>query len=115
MYFADLGHKRSYNQLSERLTEDDKRLVATVYALSAIGKNEKISQYIHGHWIDPEGLLGEGSKWSTGEKALLALATNIYDSNCPANIHDIFYCLDKNNTKIALETLKIRYSRDEFE
>jgi hypothetical protein len=110
MYFADLGHKRSYNQLSERLTEDDKRLVATVYALSAIGKNEKISQYIHGHWIDPEGLLGEGSKWSTGEKALLALATNIYDSNCPANVHDVFYCLDKNNTKVALETLKLRYS-----
>jgi hypothetical protein len=110
MYFADLGHKRSYNQLSERLTEDDKRLVATVYALSAIGKNEKISQYIHGHWIDPEGLLGEGSKWSTGEKALLALATNIYDSNCPANVHDVFYCLDENNTKVALETLKLRYS-----
>lgn len=110
MYFADLGHKRSYNQLSERLTEDDKRLVATVYALSAIGKNEKISQYIHGHWIDPEGLLGEGSKWSTGEKALLALATNIYDSDCPANIHDVFYCLDENNTKVALETLKLRYS-----
>jgi len=110
MYFADLGNKRSYNQLSERLTEDDKRLVATVYALSAIGKNEKISQYIHGHWIDPEGLLGEGSKWSTGEKALLALATNIYDSNCPANVHDVFYCLDENNTKVALETLKLRYS-----
>lgn len=110
MYFADLGHKRSYNQLSERLTEDDKRLVATVYALSAIGKNEMISQYIHGHWIDPEGLLGEGSKWSTGEKALLALATNIYDSNCPANVHDVFYCLDENNTKVALETLKLRYS-----
>ena len=110
MYFADLGHKRSYNQLSERLTEDDKRLVATVYALSAIGKNEMISQYIYGHWIDPEGLLEEGSKWSTGEKALLALATNIYDSNCPANVHDVFYCLDKNNTKIALETLKLRYS-----
>lgn len=115
MYFADLDHKRSYSQLSKMLTTDDKRLVAAVYALSAMGKDERIGQYIHGHWIDLEGLLEEGIKWSSGEKALLALAANIYDSDCSANVHDVFSSLDDTNTKIALETLKIRYLRDGFE
>jgi hypothetical protein len=115
VYFADLDHKRSYSQLSKMLTTDDKRLVAAVYALSAMGKDERIGQYIHGHWIDLEGLLEEGIKWSSGEKALLALAANIYDSDCSANVHDVFSSLDDTNTKIALETLKIRYLRDGFE
>ena len=109
MKFISMNHRNEYQALAGSLTEENSRLTATVYALSGIGMAHVIKPLIHGHYIDMEALITEGAKWSSGEKALLKLASNIYDSDFPATIHEVFSSLDDENTKLALETLRLRY------
>jgi hypothetical protein len=60
--------------------------------------------------IDFPALFTTAEVWSSGEKALLKLAASLFSAGTwPANIQEIFYNLDVENTQVAFQALKIRY------
>lgn len=110
MYFKNDEHKELFLALKEKTGQgNDCEYTAALYVMAAIGKPVRSSLFIRGginfsEWFD------ESSVWSSSEKALAKLAATLFNSGTwPVNIDDVFRHLDEENTRVAIEALKIRY------
>lgn len=92
---------------------NDKRWRALFHLFS---NHDKLSQFFTTQYFDMKRshvkvqLLRKASRaWSQSEKFMLSLALHCYNERNKVDLADMDY-LDANNTKLAFEALKIRYS-----
>ena len=112
MWFKSEEHSKSYADLKSRArTAGDVEYLAALYVLGAIGKN--VSEYVYPGGIRFKRLAEDSASWSSGEKALIRLAATLFNSLAwPVTVQDVFCHLDRDNARVALEALKIRYCWD---
>jgi len=110
MWFKSDEHEKSFIELMKlgRVSRD-RGYQAALYALAATGKN--VREYVSPGEIHFDELLGDAAPWSSGEKALVKLAATLFNSAAwPVTVQDIFYSLDKDNLRVAVEALMVRYA-----
>lgn len=109
MYFKNDEHRDLFLALRQRAGQgNDCEYTAALYVLSALGK--PIERFVQPGAIKFPQLKKASRAWSSSEKAMIKLAATLFNySSWPAKIGDIFYHLDKENTKVALQALEIRY------
>lgn len=110
--FKDIHHQQKYQALlSKAKGGSSTEYSAALYLLSALDHKD-ISDYVASYEINFPSLLRVSRPWSTGEKALVKLASVVFnDTSFKANLGDVFRSLDEENTRVALEALRIRYMR----
>ena len=107
-YFKTDKHREAYVDIVSTGLIRNRRLAAAAYLLTVF---PVLSAYISEGRINFEKVLDRTIVWSSGEKALIKLAAHLYDpSRWSGNIDDVFYILDEDNTRVALEALRIMYS-----
>ena len=85
----------------------DSEYATAVYVLtSSAGTWEKARPYVSGGGILFEDLLTEVD-WSSGYRALIKLAANLFNENNPANPVDLML-LDDQNFAVAMTAFQIR-------
>jgi hypothetical protein len=111
-YFTSPAHRaRFLTTMREIHKIDQSRLdseyASAVYVLtSSAGTWEKARPYVSGGGIEFEGLLAEVD-WSSGYRALLQLAANLFNENNPCSPVDLML-LDDRNFAIAMTAFQIR-------
>ena len=111
MYFKNADHKSLFEEYQVRArAEGDKEYTVLCYLLAALDK--PLLDYLRPRNINIDGIKAASRIWSSGEKALVKLAINIFtDGSGPAKVNEIFRSLDTVNVKVALEGLTIRYGQ----
>jgi len=85
-------------------------ILASLYVLAAIEK-EGLPKYVSEGSIDFASLLETSGSWSSGEKALVKLAANLFNGLAwPVSIDEVFSAPDADNFRVAVEALALRYS-----
>ena len=109
MYFKSKEHQEFFKSLIMRAGQDnDVEYSAALYVLAAIGK--EVSKYVLLGEIKFPALFRIAKVWSSSEKALLKLSATLFNAGTwSAKIGDVFYHLDNENSKVAIEAIKIRY------
>lgn len=109
MYFKNDVHKNRFLVLKAKAEQgNDCEYSSALYVLAALGK--PVEKHIQPGAIKFPQLKKASRAWSSSEKALIKLAATLFNySSWPAKIGDIFYHLDEENTKVALQALEIRY------
>lgn len=109
MYFKNADHKSLLDEYQiQANTGNDREYGSALYLLAATGK--PLGKYIRKWNIDIRGIVTASSRWSSGEKALVKLAVNVFtDGGYKAQVNEIFRQLDSDNFRAALEGLAIRY------
>lgn len=110
MFFKDEDHRKDYQILMAKAKgSNSNEYSAALYLLAAIDF-KKVAPYIASNEINFPSLIKACRSWSTGEKGLVKLASVLFnDTSYKANVGDVFRSLDGQNTRIALDALKIRY------
>ena len=109
MHFVSEAHRGRYETLSDRAQAgDDREYQSALYVLAALDKD--LEQFV-GYWkIDFPALKRASRQWSSGEKAMIKLAANLFNNTSwRANITDVFCPLGRDFTQVALEGLRLRY------
>jgi len=108
MYFKNADHKNLFSEYQAQAgTGSNREYGSALYLLAATGK--PLGKYIRNWSIDIRGITTASRGWSSGEKALVKLAVNIFCDSGKANVNEIFKRLDNDNLKVGLEGLAIRY------
>ncbi|WP_288959428.1 hypothetical protein [uncultured Aminobacterium sp.] len=111
MYFKNDNdeHKDLFLTLKEKAGQgDDCEYTAALYVIAAIGKPIRASILKSG--INFSEWFKEAEIWSSSERSLLRLAATLFNaSTWPVTIEDVFYSLDEDNVRVALQALEIRY------
>lgn len=109
MYYKNDEHKEFFLTLKEKARQgNDCEYTAALYVIAAIGKPIRVSILKSG--INFSEWFKEAEIWSSSEKALARLAAALFNaSTWPVPIGDVFRHLDKENTRVALQALEIRY------
>lgn len=110
--FKGNDHQQKYQTLMAKTKGGNStEYSAALYLLSALDHKD-ITGYVAPYEINFPALLRQSRPWSTGEKSLVKLASAVFnDTSFKANIGDVFRSLDEENTRVALEALRIRYMR----
>ncbi len=88
----------------------DKEYTAALYILAGIGK--PLSKYIRNTGIDFQALQNDADAWSSGEKALIRFAANIFGAGAVnTDIHGTLKSLDADNIEMIFSALRMRYGR----
>lgn len=111
IFLGDL-HQEAYNGLKAKTgVSNDREYCSALYVLAAVGKRE-ILRYVTKDGIGFDGLLKAAATWSSGEKALVKLAATLFNAGAwPVSVNDVFYHLDGDSARVAIEALNIRYNR----
>ena len=109
MYFKSDDHKKLFLALKQKAGQgDDCEYTAALYVLSTLGK--PILKYIQPDGIEFSSLFNDSIAWSSSERALIKLAAALFNAaRSPAYIDEVFYSLDEENTRVALQGLELRY------
>lgn len=115
VYFINKYHKSNYLRLLEIVGSDNKECSPSSYILASIGIMEEnegalatIERYYFPDRVDFEALLKDlGS--NAGNRALIKLAANLYDSANYANISDVFTALDDIYQAVAYQALLLKF------
>lgn len=115
MNFLNQNHK---NRFFEIINEDgtdlnDLNRKSLFYIISGNDELFNNRHYIYDfnkRWIVPDNL-GQVS-FSKISLALIELAYNLYNNFSSGSISNIFEVLDKDNFKLAVEGLKVRFNMD---
>lgn len=107
-YFKDNQHKKTFMDYIVRFNaHKDREYKAALYLLAATGKD--MDKYFDDGIVFID-LLETAGAWSSGERALATMAANLFNSSYyKADIDEVFYSLDADFLKIAIEALMIRY------
>lgn len=113
MNFKNDWHQELFNGLVARIgvwATKDKEYSSALFALASTEKRNML-RYADKEGIDFEKLMKDSEPWSSGERALVKLSATLFNSQAfPLTIEEIFYSLDHENIKVALEALAIRYN-----
>lgn len=93
----------------------DRERQALFYVFAGFGELVgKIDQFndFEGRMIRPEGF--EEVDLTSGSKALVELAFNLYNNHPCGTVVDLFASLDERNRRLALEAIKIRFGVGEI-
>lgn len=110
MYFKNNEHKELFLALKNKAGQgNDCEYTSALYVLAALGK--RVAIYLGSDGIDFMILLTDIAQvGSSSEQALTKLAASLFnDSTWHVPIGEIFRHLDEENTRVAIEALKIRY------
>jgi hypothetical protein len=110
MYFKTSEHQNLFNKLVRKANQEhNSEYTAAIYTLAAIGKG--VSNFVQvGGGIKFPALFKAAEAWSSGEKALLRLAATLFSAGTwPVAVDDVFYNLDQNNCRVAIQAIEIRY------
>ena len=109
MHFVSEDHRERYQALmAETFAGNDREFQAALYVMTAVDKD--FSQFVEFRTVDFPSIMKASRRWSSGEKALIKLAACLFnDTAWPVKIGDVFFHLDYENTRVALEGLRIRY------
>jgi hypothetical protein len=108
MYFRDDRHRDIFLALRQKAgVGKDCEYDSALYVLSALGKSV-IPNYIDLATIKMRALKRVAAPWSSSEKALVNLAAALFGAG-KADLSDVFWHLDEENTRVALQALEIRY------
>lgn len=115
MKFFNQNHKNRFNEIISRDGTDlnDFNRKSLFYIISGNDELFNNRHYIYDfdkRWIVPDSL--EQINFSETSLALIELAYNLYNNFSSGSISNIFKALDKNNFKLAIEGLKIRFNMD---
>jgi len=102
MYFKSETHEglfEQYRQLSQ--ADNDREYNSLCYLLAATGK--PLSKYFKPRNVAIRSIMAASNKWSSGEKALVKLAVNIFTDSGKASCNEVFKKLDSENVRVALE------------
>ncbi|GAB6181720.1 hypothetical protein JCM14036_30390 [Desulfotomaculum defluvii] len=110
--FRDIRHQKKYQTLMAKTKGGNStEYSAALYLLSALDYKD-VTDFVAPYEINFPALLRASRPWSTGERALVKLASVLFNyTSFKANIGDVFHSLDEENNCVALEALKIRYMR----
>ncbi|MBO8136769.1 MAG: hypothetical protein H0Z40_01320 [Desulfotomaculum sp.] len=111
MQFKNDKHRRNYEQLLAMVhpgTRSSIEYQAALYILAAIDyKQEVIAEHI-GDGIRFRELVQKARTWSTAERRMVELAGALFNGRS-ADLDQCFRPLDKQNTAVTLEAMKMRY------
>ena len=109
MYFKSDIHRNRFLVLKKKAGQgNDCEYAAAIYVLSAMGK--PVEKYVQPGDINFSRMFRETHVWSSSERALTRLAATLHNAAVwPIAIYDVFYSLDEENTRVALQALEIRY------
>lgn len=110
--FLNNGHKETFQELEEvaQTRPGEKDFKAAIYILSCPLLASRCEKYIKPREIGFTDLMDDAQVWSSSEKGLLSLAAALFNSAWKADINNVFWNLDDDNTALALEALKIRFT-----
>ncbi len=88
----------------------DPEYLAALYVLaSPLLASKNVHQYVKPGEIDFSKMFKAYGVWSSSQKSFAKLAAGLFSSSWKADINQVFYNLDADNVKIALEALRIRF------
>ncbi len=115
MEFVDNKHRETFEEFlsygrSRRMSISFK---TALYILSSPLLADRTRGYVNNSpGIEFTKLMEAAKKsWNLREMALISLAWNLFNGSWPADVNRTFLELDKENTEIALEAMRIRFSR----
>lgn len=110
MYYKSNEHqKRALAMKNKAGQGNDCEYDSALYVLAALEKH--VEEYVSkGGGIKFPQLFKDAEVWSSSEHSLLRLAATLFNADTwPVTIEDVFYSLDEENIRVALQALKIRY------
>ena len=109
MYYKNDEHqKRALAMKSKAGQGNDCEYCSAIYVLAALDKS--VEKHVQLGGIKFLGLFKDAEVWSSSERSLLRLAATLFNaSTWPVSVEDVFYSLDEENTRVALQALEIRY------
>jgi len=110
MYFKTSEHQDLFNKLVRKAGQGhNSEYTAAIYTLAVIGK--EVSNSVQaGGGIKFRALFKAAEVWSSGERALLRLAATLFSAGTwPVAVDDVFYNLDADNCRVAIQAIEIRY------
>jgi hypothetical protein len=112
LYFKNPQHKQAMAVLANlagTVGTSDIEYKSALYLLAAVGGKD-IQKYVDQNCIKFGLLLQDMEPWSSSEKALIRLAATCFNgSEWSIAVHEVFRNLDKDNCRVALTALGIRY------
>lgn len=111
MHFKNDQHRTLFEDYATRAEAGkDREYLTLCYLLAAISKD--LSEHINPRRIAIRSIQAVSSRWSSGEKALVKMAINIFtDGGGKAQVNEVFRQFDSDNFRVAMEALRIRYER----
>ncbi|WP_069649825.1 DUF6075 family protein [Caloranaerobacter ferrireducens] len=115
MNFLNQSHKNRFNTIISKDGTDlnDLNRKSLFYIISGNDELFNNRYYIYDldkRWIAPDNL--EQVNFIETSLALIELAYNLYNNFSSGSISNIFKGLDKDNFKLAIKGLKIRFNMD---
>lgn len=111
MEWADYEHMQLYWEFMAKAKAKESQFewAAALFLLSSPLLAKRCAKYIKPRSICFTELMEAAKPWSSSEKALVKLAAALFNSSWKADINDIFWSLDLDNTDLALEAIKFRF------
>lgn len=112
MDFLNITHMESFKELVKKAKArpGEKELKAALFLLSSpLLAGKDTGRYVEEGTIRFSELVSKMGPWSSGERALVKLAAALFNSYWKADVNEVFRSLDADNTRLALEALKIRF------
>lgn len=111
MEYHDYEHMQNFKKCmaQAKAKESEASWVAALFLLSSPLLSIKCAKYIKSREIYFTELLEASKAWSSGEKGLVKLAAALFNSSWKADINDVFWSLDLDNTDLALEAIRFRF------
>ncbi|MDD3057137.1 MAG: hypothetical protein PHO72_02400 [Sphaerochaeta sp.] len=108
-YFKNNDHRDQFLILKAKAGQgNDCEYCSAIYVLAALGKS--VEKHVQLGGIKFLALFKDAEVWSSSEKALVKLAAALFNADAwPVTIEDVFYSLDEENIRVALQALEIRY------
>jgi hypothetical protein len=110
MYYKSNEHKELFLSLKEKAGQGkDCEYDSALYVLAALEKH--VEEYVSkGGGIKFPQLFEDAEVWSSSERALLRLAGVLFGAGVVSvTVEDVFWHLDEENCRVALQALEIRY------
>lgn len=110
LVFTSEIHRESFNRVQGRT--DRKGLKTALYLLTSFPRLAyNIEDYLTEHGLDVEKLMN--LRLSSGERAVVALALNIYNGylsdEVSLNPYELFGCLDEEYRNVVVKALEFRF------
>ncbi len=109
MYWKNERHQERFKELQSKVgVTGDREYDSAIYLLAAIGK--QLGDYVDRSAIKFDTLKKAARPWSSGEKALVNLAANLFTAGYfKADVFMVFQYLDEDLTRAAIQALQIRF------
>ena len=110
-YFKNNDHRDQFLALKQKAGQGkDCEYDSALYVLAALEKH--VEEYVSkGGGIKFPQLFEDAEVWSSSERALLRLAGVLFGfgAGVSVTVEDVFWHLDEENCRVALQALEIRY------